>query len=87
MPDQIHSVDHSKEGVIGGLLHDRDSDGNWNVFNLKRNGSKLWLNTDYNANPENRWNLDNRFVFRVGIKISRFPGYEQKEFEAVERDD
>ena len=64
MPHKIHSREYSREGGVGGSLHNRDSDGYWNVFNLKRNGSKLWLNTDYNANPQNRWNLSNRLVFR-----------------------
>jgi hypothetical protein len=39
-----------------------DSDGNPNVFNVERNGSKLWLNANY-GNPDNFWNADNRWVF------------------------
>lgn len=42
-----------------------DSDGNPNVFNVKRNDDgEQWLNTNW-TNPDNQWNLDNRIVFRL----------------------
>jgi hypothetical protein len=46
-------------------IYTTDSDGNPNVFNVKRNDDgKRWLNSNW-ANPDNRWNLDNRIVFRL----------------------
>lgn len=39
-----------------------DSNGNPNVFNLERNEDGLWLNNNW-ANPDNRWNSENEFVF------------------------
>jgi hypothetical protein len=46
-------------------LHISDSDGNPNVFNVNRNDDgKLKLNNN-NAKPDNRWNDNNEFVFRV----------------------
>jgi len=37
----------------------RKTNGNPNVFNVKRNdGGERWLNANY-ANPSNRWNLEN----------------------------
>lgn len=47
-----------------GIPHTIASDGNAKVFRLYRGGSELWLNDNY-ANPQNRWNLDNRIVFRL----------------------
>ena len=42
-----------------------DSDGNPNVFNVNRNeDGKEWLNNNW-ANPTNKWNLDNEFVFHL----------------------
>ena len=41
-----------------------DSDGNPNVFNLERNDDGLWLNNNW-AKPDNTWNPDNKFVFRL----------------------
>jgi hypothetical protein len=64
MPDKIQPQEYSRGGGIGGALYITDSDGNWNVFNVKRNDDgELWLNTN-NGNPDNIWNADNRFVFR-----------------------
>lgn len=41
-----------------------DPDGNPNVFNVERNDNGSWLNNNW-ANPDNRWNGDNQFVFRL----------------------
>ena len=41
-----------------------DSDGNPNVFKLERNDDGLWLNDNW-AKPDNEWNPDNKFVFRL----------------------
>lgn len=41
-----------------------DSDGNPNVFNLERNDDGLWMNNNW-AKPDNTWNPDNKFVFRL----------------------
>jgi hypothetical protein len=47
-----------------GTPHDTDSDGNPNVFKLERNADGTWLNDNW-ANPTNKWNPDNQFVFRL----------------------
>lgn len=48
---------------MGGVLYITDSDGNLNIFNVKRNDDgELWLNTNYD-NADNQWNPDNRWVF------------------------
>ncbi|MEX2014139.1 MAG: hypothetical protein WD896_02170 [Parcubacteria group bacterium] len=45
-------------------MHITDSDGNPNVFNVKRNDDgKAWLNGNW-TNPNDEWNLDNEIVFR-----------------------
>ena len=45
--------------------HITDSDGNPNVFHVKRNDDgKSWLNTNW-VNPDDEWNLDNEVVFRL----------------------
>ncbi len=49
---------------IDGVAHIADRDGNPNVFNLNEDGGELKLNAN-NAKPDNRWNSDNRFVFRL----------------------
>ena len=41
-----------------------DRNGNPGVFNLERNEDGLWLNNNW-AKPENRWNSDYKFVFRL----------------------
>jgi hypothetical protein len=41
-----------------------DPDGNPNVFKLNRDGDDLWLEGNW-ANPENQWNPNNEFVFRL----------------------
>ena len=51
-------------GGTDGTAYIIDRDGNPNVFNLNRNDDDLWLNTN-NAKPANRWNADNKFVFRT----------------------
>ena len=48
---------------MGGTLYTTDSDGNLNVFNVKRNDDgKQWLNAN-NGHPDNFWNGNNRWVF------------------------
>ena len=48
-----------------GIVHITDSDGNPNVFELKRNDNgKRWLNANW-TNPDDKWNLDNEVVFRL----------------------
>ncbi len=51
-------------GGIDGVAHVTDRDGNPNVFNLNEDDGELKLNAD-NAKPDNRWNSDNQFVFRL----------------------
>jgi len=52
-----------------GATHNPDSDDNPNVFDVKRNDDgTLWLNNDW-TNPDNRWNLDNRIVFRLRYSL------------------
>ena len=41
-----------------------DRNGNPHVFNLNSNDDGLWLNDNW-TNPDNEWNSDNQFVFRV----------------------
>ena len=41
-----------------------DRNGNPNVFNLEHNDNGLWLNNNW-AKPDNKWNLDNQFAFRL----------------------
>ncbi len=41
-----------------------DSDGNPNIFNLEHDDDGLRLNDNW-ANPDNKWNPDNMFVFRL----------------------
>lgn len=71
MRNKIQPRDRRKNGgpdsmggivVTGGALYITDSNGNPNVFNVKRNSDGSWLNAN-NANPDNRWNADNQFVF------------------------
>lgn len=47
-----------------GTLHDTDRNRNPNVFKLERNADGLWLNNNW-ANPDNEWNPDNEFAFRL----------------------
>lgn len=49
-------------GVTGGALYITDSNGNPNVFKVEHNDNGSWLNAN-NANPDNRWNDNNRFIF------------------------
>ena len=62
--NKIQSFDIFKDSEIDGISYKTDSDGNPNVFKLKRNDDGLWLNDNW-AKPTNQWNLDNRFVFRI----------------------
>ena len=39
-----------------------DSDGDPKLFNVERNDSELWLNSNW-SNPDNFWNADNQWVF------------------------
>ncbi len=47
---------------MDGISYETDSDGNLKVFNVERNDDGLWLNSNY-ANPDNKYNGDNRWVF------------------------
>jgi hypothetical protein len=63
MPNTIQPREYSKGGGMEGILYTTDSDGNLNVFNVKRNDDgKQWLNAN-NGNPDNFWNAENRWVF------------------------
>jgi len=53
-----------KDSEIDGTSHKTDSDGNPNVFKLNRGEDRAWLNDNW-AKPDNHWNLDNQFVFRL----------------------
>src|SRR3989338_10074599 len=62
-----------------GATHNPDSDDNPNVFDVKRNDDgTLWLNNDW-TNPDNRWELDNRIVFRLRYSL-RFSSARAGEF-------
>ena len=41
------------------------SDGYWDVFGLGRFGSELWLYGRYGAEPQGRWDVGDRLVFRA----------------------
>jgi len=47
-----------------GAIYNTDRGGNPNVFNLERNDNGSWLNNNW-ANPDNKWNPRNEFVFRL----------------------
>jgi len=65
MPDSIQSQKYSRDGGIDDASHITDSNGNPNVFYIKRNDDgKPWFNTNW-INPDNEWNLDNEIVFRL----------------------
>ena len=51
-------------GGMDGTSYITDRNGNPNVFNFNRNDDGLWLNNNW-ADPGNRWNADNEFVFRL----------------------
>lgn len=61
---EIQLREYSKSGGPDGAVYTTDSDGNPNVFELKRNDDKRWLNGNW-ANPDDKWNLDNEIVFRL----------------------
>ena len=68
LPSKIQPILFSFNGIRravakDGSGHIMDRDGNPNVFNLNSNGDQLKLNGNH-AKPENRWNADNKFVFR-----------------------
>ena len=53
--------------MSGGLVGPKDSadaDGNPNAFNVEHNDDGRWLNNNW-AKPENQWNPDNKFLFRL----------------------
>lgn len=50
--------------VIDGKPYKTDSNGNPKVFELERNENGTWLNSNW-ANPDNRWNPENRIVFSL----------------------
>ena len=63
MANAIQSREYSKGGGTDGRRHVTASDGDPNIFNLKRNDDgNRWLNANY-ANPDNQWHLDNEMVF------------------------
>ena len=41
-----------------------DRRGDPKVFDLAHNDDGLWLNNNF-ANPDNKWNADNEFMFRL----------------------
>ena len=55
---------------LDGIAYDTDRNGNPNVFKLERNADGTWLNNNW-ANPDDKWNPDNEFVFR--LRKSFFP--------------
>ena len=65
MRNTVQLGEYSKGGGIEDISHNTDSNGNPNVFNVKRNDDgKPWLNANW-ANPDDHWNLDNGIVFRL----------------------
>ena len=52
------------EWIYMGMKQITDSDGNPHVFKLARHDDGLWLH-DHWALPDNEWNPDNKFVFRL----------------------
>ncbi|OGY99852.1 MAG: hypothetical protein A2945_02560 [Candidatus Liptonbacteria bacterium RIFCSPLOWO2_01_FULL_52_25] len=65
MANTIQPGEYSTGSGDDECMHVTDSDGNPNVFNVKRNDDgQRWLNANY-ANPTNRWNLSNEIVFRL----------------------
>lgn len=63
--DNIQPREYLRGGGLGGVVCITDSDGNPNVFELKRNDNgKRWLNANW-TNPDDKWNLDNEVVFRL----------------------
>lgn len=57
-------LENSGSGLHGRhFIQITDSNGNPNVFYIKRNSDgKRYLNGNW-ANPKNQWNLDNEIVF------------------------
>ena len=54
-------------------MHTLDRDDYSSVFNVNRNDDgRAWLNND-NANPQNRWNLDNPTLFRLRYSLHFSP--------------
>src|SRR3989338_538337 len=51
-----------------------DSDDNLNVFNVEHNDNGRWLNSN-NGHPENRWNVDNRWVFSRSNPVHFSPAF------------
>lgn len=63
MPNTIQPQEYSRGGGMEDTLYITDSDGNLNVFNVKRNDDgKQYLNAN-NGNADNVWNSDVRFLF------------------------
>ena len=50
-------------GGTGGITYNTDADGDPKLFNVNRNDSEPYLGNN-NGNLDNRWNGNNRFVFR-----------------------
>ena len=49
---------------MDGTPYNTDRDGNPNVFNVNHNDDGLWLDNNW-TKPDNEWNPDNQFVFRL----------------------
>ncbi len=65
MPNPIQPGEYSMGSGTDGAAHITDSNGNPSAFNVERNDDgRSWLNNDW-ANPDNRWNLDNRLLFHL----------------------
>lgn len=56
----------SMDGGTDGITYNTDADGDPKLFNVNRNDSEPWLNNN-NGHMDNRWNANNRFVFRSSI--------------------
>lgn len=83
MTNTIQSREYSKDSGTDGYMHVTDSNGNPNVFNVKRNDDgKRWLNANY-ANPNDHWNLDNTIVIVLRNSLHSLPARAGKVFFCV----
>lgn len=70
-PDDPHSIrkvytnQPDGEWLPIGMKPILGSDGYWHVFRLSRDGSRLCLGASYGADPQVRWGLGCRMLFRV----------------------
>jgi len=79
MPNKIQPREHSKGGDLDGALYITDSNGNPNIFVLKRNDNGLWLNANY-YNLDNFFNADNCFLFRLRHSLHFFSDLNRRSF-------